>query len=770
MRSLCVLMIVCAASPALAAETPGGRLLARDGKRTVDVPLEHTQVRIRVDANLVDATVVQRFRNPYSHPIEAIYLFPLPTGAAVSDMAIRHGGRTIRGIIRRRDEARAVYERARKRGQLAALLDQQRPNLFTQSVANLAAGAAVEVELRYVDTLAQRDGGYELVFPMVAPPRYLPGAARDAAVQPPVLPAEVRSSHDIDVAVEVDAGVPIRGMTSPSHAVIDRRDPVAPARAAVRLHPRDSIPNRDFVLRWQVAGEQPQLALLAHRSGDTGQFLMVAQPPRIVADAEAAPREIVFVIDTSTSMAGAPLATAVALVRRVLAGLRPDDTYQIVRFSDAASALGPGPLAARPRNLEFTRTWLDQLRAGGGTEMTAGIAAALAVPHDPARLRIIAFLTDGYVGNEDQILRLVGERMGASRLFAFGLGSAVNRYLLEEMALAGRGAVQVVSPADDPAAAAARFAARIDRAVLTDVTIEWGGLRVFDVSPPAIPDLFVGEPLILSGRYGAPGVGQVTVRARRGGRPVSFVVPVILPARADRPAIGALWARRRIADVSRALIRRGDPALVDEITRLGLEHRLVTRYTSFVAVDEQATVSGPARRVVVPVEVPAAADRGIANVGAGGGGGYGTIGIGSSGTIGYGYGSASGSGSGYGGVALAGRAATRAAVAPRVVIGQSISVGGLDKNIIRRYVRQRINAIRYCYEKQLVREPDLAGTVTARFTIASTGVVSEASADGLGRPAVESCIAGVIRGIQFPISNGGGVVKVTYPFELRPEE
>jgi Ca-activated chloride channel family protein len=764
MRSLCVLVLVCAATVPAAASTAaetGGHMVTRDGKRTVEVPLEHTAVRVRVDGNLVDARVVQRFRNPYPHAIEAVYLFPLPTGAAVNAMTLRHGGRTIRGAIRERAQARAVYERARARGKTAALLEQQRPNLFTQSVAGLAPGAVVEVELRYVEPLVQRDGGYELVFPMVAPPRYLPGAARDRDVQPALLPPEVRSAHDIDLQVELDAGMPMRDLLSPSHQVRISAGATS-AAATVALHPLDTIPNRDFLLRWKVAGDRPQFAVLANRGGDdSGQFLLLAQPPAALADADAAPREIIFVIDTSTSMAGAPLRAATTLIRKVLAGLRPDDTYQIVRFSDSASALGPGPLAARPRNLSFTHGWLDQLRAGGGTEMTAGIAAALAVPHDPARLRIVAFLTDGYVGNEDQILKTVGEQLGASRLFAFGIGSAVNRYLLEEMALIGRGAVQVVTPSDDPAAAAATFAARIDRAALTDVTIDWGGLRVADVSPPAIPDLFVGEPLVLAGRYREPGVAQVTVRARSGGRPVQFVVPVVLPARAERPAIGAVWARRRIADFSRSLIRRKDAALVAEITRLGLEHQLVTAYTSFVAVDEQAQATGPQRRVVVPVEVPAAADRALATSK----GGFGSIGTGSYGTIGYGSGSGVSYGIGSGG---GGMYARRSAV-PQVRIGNAVVTSALDKNVIRRYVRMRLNAIRYCYERARLKEPTLAGTVTVHFAIDKTGMVVQARADGMKHPVVENCIADVVRRIRFPATDEG-LVQITYPFVLQPAE
>jgi len=756
--------LVSAAAPRQADQ---GQMVTREGKRTVDLPLEHTRVELKVSAHLVDATVVQRFHNPYDHPIEAVYLFPLPTGAAVSALAIHHGGHTVRGTIHRRDEATAIYRQARDRGQLAALLTEERPNLFTQAVANIAPGDRVEVELRYQESLALRDGAYQIVFPMVAPPRYLPGGAHDDAVQAPRLPPEVRSAHDIDVAVDLDAGVPLRALDSPSHAILVARDPAAPRRATVRLHPADTIPNRDFVLRYQVAGDDPEVAVLAHRAGaGPGSFLLVAQPPAAVADADAAPRELIFVIDTSSSMAGAPLATATALIRRVLGGLRPDDTFQIVRFADTAAALGPGPLAARPRNVQYSLDWLDHLRAGGGTEMTAGIAGALAVPHDPARLRIVAFLTDGYIGNEDQILALVGDKMGASRLFALGVGSAVNRYLLEEMARAGRGAVQVVTPGDDPAAAAARFAERIDRAALTDISIDWNGLAIADATPAAVPDLFAGEPLVIAGHYGAPGAATITVHARRAGRAVSFAVPVELPAAADHPAIAALWARRRIADLERALIRRPDPAAIAQITELGLSHGLVTRYTAFVAVDDQApAVTGRAQRVVVPVEVPAAAAQ-IAASG-GGGTGYGSIGVGSYGSVGYGSGSAAGYGYGGGG---GGMMAARAVAAPQVRIGNAVAVGGLDKQIVRRYVRARLPAIRYCYEKQLLVHPDLRGTVNAHFTIDATGAVTVATADGLGNTAVEECVARAVKTIRFPAATGGGIVRVTYPFLLEPEE
>src|SRR5689334_5840819 len=268
-----------------AATTTEGRLSTRDGKRVVDVPLEHTEVAIHATGHLAEVSVEQRFRNPYDKKIEAVYLFPLPTGAAVNDLAIEIGDRVIAGEIAKRDDAKATYVRARKAGFVAALLTQERPNLFTQNVANLEPGAVVTVKMKYLEPLVYADGGYEIVFPMVAPPRYLPSTSKQAAdadaVQPAVLPPETRSSHDINVTVDIDAGVAIRGVASSSHQIVQTPGATA-AQMKVTLAPGDTIPNKDFVLRYDVAGEQPQVAVMANRAdggGAPGAFFLTIQPP-----------------------------------------------------------------------------------------------------------------------------------------------------------------------------------------------------------------------------------------------------------------------------------------------------------------------------------------------------------------------------------------------------------------------------------------------------------------------------------------------------------
>jgi Ca-activated chloride channel family protein len=755
-----------------------GRLVTQRGGVRVDVPLQHTDVKITVDGFLAEATVTQRFKNPYPSKIEAVYLFPLPTGAAVSALQITSGDRVIEGIIQERRQATRTYEAARAQGQIAALLTQERPNLFTQSVANLEPNAAIDVTLHYVQRLSYDGGGYEVVFPMVAGPRYMPAAAAGkldpAAVQPAVLPAGVRSSHDIGLAVELDAGVPLGDIASSSHRIAIERVPGAPGRARVQIAPDDTIPNKDFILRYQVAGAAPAFGALAYRSdpGKDGSFVLVAQPPAAAAPAQIAPREIVFVLDTSSSMRGAPLAKAKEVIRAVLARLRPDDTFQIVRFDDRASALGASPIANKPRNVELTLAWLAALDAGGATEMTAGIAAALAVPHDPQRLRIVAFLTDGYVGDEDDVIRLIAERAGDARLFAFGVGTAVNRYLLEEVAVAGRGAAQFVRPDEPTAPVVAAFEQRIDAPVLTDVAIDWGGLAVSDVTPRALPDLFVGQPLAVSGHYARAGRATVTIRGRQAGRDVSFAVPVVLPERAGaHPAIATVWARERIAELSRRLVRKADPEIERQIIELSIASRVLTQLTAFVAVDRsRVTAGGTPVRVAVPVEVPDAvagiAAGGVYSVsgyGVGGGGtGWGTIGLGSYGTLGTG----SGTSVGHGYSVSAGRAAV---AIPTVTIGApTLAADEIGKPVIRRYVRRQLNQIRYCYDKRLISRPTLAGTLTVHFTIRDNGRVVAATADGLGDAEVEACVAGVIQAIEFPRSDGGGVVQINYPFELHP--
>jgi Ca-activated chloride channel family protein len=588
---------------------------------TREFPLKHTRVEADVSGFVSRTVVTQIFTNPYNETIEAVYVFPLPHDSAVTDFEMRMGERVIRGLIERREEARRRYEKAREEGKVSALLEEERPNIFTQSVANILPGNDIEITLTYVETLEYEHGVYEFVFPMVVGPRYMPLPGQDDVVPaggeriltsvpdadritPPYLPPTVRSGHDIELALTLDAGVPIRELESPSHAVSVAR--LGARQAKVQLSPLDTVPNKDFVFRYRVDGAEPEAGVLAHRDGRDGYVTVVVQPKADFRAPEITPKEMIFVVDCSGSMEGEPIAAAKGLVRHALANLNPGDTFQIIQFSMQASEFSPAPIEGTPANVRRGLSYIDQLAGEGGTEMIAGIRAALDTPDDPSRLRIVLFLTDGYVGNDPEILAAVRSRLRNARLFSLGVGSSVNRFLLDRMAEEGRGEVQYVLPHADAKKEIEKFYERIRSPYLTNVEFSWTGIRAEDVYPARVPDLFVGKPLIVHARCTQGTDGFLEVRGRLGGKPWTERVKVEMPkGSGGNPALASLWARAKISDLEREQVTGERPEIVEEITNLALAHRLVTRYTSFVAVEETIVVSKGRPSVVrVPLEMP----------------------------------------------------------------------------------------------------------------------------------------------------------------------
>ncbi|MBI2875509.1 MAG: VWA domain-containing protein [Candidatus Tectomicrobia bacterium] len=594
-----------------------------DGRRQ-DFPLKHTAVTVEIAGFLARVQVTQQFENPYPDKIEAVYTCPLPQRAAVDDMTLRVGDRVVRGKIQRREEAQAIYQAARAKGHVAGLLDQERPNIFTQSVANILPGERVTVSIRYVETLQYEDGSYELVFPMVVGPRYIPGRptgrqgggwAEDtdqipdaSRITPPVTPPGTRAGHDLSLEVRLEAGLPIESLRSPSHEI--RVERPAASQAVVRLKAQTVIPNQDFILRYDVAGRQIEDAVLTHRNGQEGFFMLLLQPPDRVTPEEVTPKELVFVVDTSGSMSGFPIEKAKETMRLALDGLYPQDTFNLITFSGDTRVLFPEPVPATPENLRKAQAFLASQSGGGGTEMMQAIRTALDPSDAQDHLRIVCFMTDGYVGNDFAILEEIRRHPNA-RVFAFGIGSSVNRFLLDGMAEHGRGEVEYVGLNDDGSAAARRFHERVRNPLLTDLSVDWGGLPVKEVYPKRLPDLFSAKPVVLTGRYTAAGRGIVRLRGRLAGRAVTREIHLNLPAVEPKHGVLAtLWARTRVADIMSQDfdgMQQGNPRteVREAITRLGLDHRLVTQFTSFVAVEEMMITEGGApRRVEVPVEMP----------------------------------------------------------------------------------------------------------------------------------------------------------------------
>jgi Ca-activated chloride channel family protein len=614
----------------VAAETQGNlQVLDANGKPKGKCPLKRTDVKAEISGFLSRVTLTQEFDNPFKEKIEAVYVFPLPQNAAVDDMTMVVGDRTVRGKILRREVAQAVYEAAKTGGQVASLLDQERPNIFTQSVANILPGEKITITISYVETLKYEDGAYEFVFPMVVGPRYIPGAATgqkvsgfsadtdrvpDASrITPNPVAEGMRAGNDVSLDIIVDAGLPIDGINAKTHEIELER--LNAHSAHIRLKDRATIPNKDFILKFDVAGKNIQDALLTHRSGKGGYFTMILQPPERVTAADVTPKELVFVLDTSGSMSGFPIEKAKETMRLALDGLYPADTFNLITFAGDTRILFPAPVPATPANLEKAQSFLSGTSGSGGTEMMTAIRAALDPTDSQDHVRIVCFMTDGYVGNDMEIISEVQKHPNA-RVFGFGIGSSVNRFLLDKMSEQGRGEVEYVGLNDDGSAAARRFHERVRNPLLTDISVDWNGLPVSDVYPQRIPDLFGAKPVVLTGRYTAAGNGVIRLKGKMSGREFVREIALAFPeSELQHNVLTSLWARSRIDDLMGQDYAGGQqgtmkPELKETITNLGLEYRLMTQFTSFVAVEEMiVTDGGQPRRIDVPVEVTEGVNR-----------------------------------------------------------------------------------------------------------------------------------------------------------------
>ncbi len=622
--SVLALALACSlAAPLQVASTvytdPGEVPQLRVASDKTPLPLEHTAVVANITGFVARVEVKQIYSNPSKNPLEAIYVFPLPENSAVDDMRIRIGDREIRAEIKKRQEARDTYENAKQQGHTAALLEQERPNVFTQSVANIAPGMKIEVVVSYVQTLTYDAGTYEMVFPMVVGPRYQGHTPDIARISPPYFGEGERNGHDISMNVTVRPGFPVLSYDVPTHETVSEKLVDGGLRLTLAAH--DKLPNRDFVLHYQVAGTLPQAALLTHGNGEDGEFALILQPAKMDVDKLVGKREIIFVVDVSGSMHGVPLAMCKDAMREALRKLRPVDTFNVLVFASRTGQAFKQPIPANDTNVLEGMKFIDGLTAGGGTEMADAVDAALRPSVEPDRHRYVFFLTDGYVGNEQQILdktaTLVAKQKATkarARVFGFGVGSSVNRFLLDGFAKAGEGATVYSTTREDPTLAVNTFFRLIDAPVMENLQIDWGDAKVTEVYPTRLPDLFASRPTVIHGRFSGKANTTITVRGEAQGQLMEMTAKAAMsPTAANgNEALGSLWARSKVEALERELWSGNDQKVVDKITEVGLRHRLVTAYTSFVAVDTSAKVNGKLQTVEQPVHAPEGVDLSMA--------------------------------------------------------------------------------------------------------------------------------------------------------------
>lgn len=569
-----------------------------------------TEIAYRVTGVIARGSVRQTFRNPANECVDALYVFPLPESAAVDRYRLRAGIRTVEGEIKEKAEARRIFEEARAEGRRASLAEQHRPNLFSVSLSNLGAGETIEVELEFQQTVRWADGSFELRLPLVAPTRYSPAAASERATGVPDPPVDARGRRNpVSISVDLLAGLPVSEIGSDSHEVTITE--VGPAgddargsggdRFEIRLA-SDTVPaDRDFVLSWRPRlGGEPQSVRYTERLGDESYSLLMLFPPSGGVTGAILPREAIFVVDTSGSMEGESLRQARLALEHALRSLRPGDLFDVIEFNSSASRLFGALQPADEANVARAVDWVRALRSTGGTEMLPALREALETESiNPSAVRQVVFVTDGQVSNEDELYEYVGRSLGATRLFTVGIGSAPNGHLMSSLARAGRGVYTFIGDTALVGERMTELFRKLDAPVLNDLVLAIDD-PLAEYWPSTLPDLYAGEPLVVAVRSqrSSPRI-QI---AGRGAAESWLATPTAVEA-PERSGIAKLWARRKIETLSDRIALGADEAEIrPQIVELGLGHGLVTRYTSFVAVDRLSPAIGGAG--CIPETIP----------------------------------------------------------------------------------------------------------------------------------------------------------------------
>ncbi len=581
----------------------------KGGDSTLDqLPLKSTSAKVAIAGVIADIQVTQVYRNTGTKTIEAIYVFPGSTRSAVYGMTMTIGERVLKAQIKERGQARADYEQAKAQGRSASLLEQHRPNVFQMNVANILPGDEIRVELSYTELLVPTEGTYAFVYPTVVGPRYAGRAGTESStgerwVANPYTHAGQKPATTFDLEVKLSAGLPIQRMSCDTHKTAIAYD--GRAEATLKLDPSEAQGgNRDVIVKYQLAGSAVQSGLLLDQGRAENTFLLMAQPPKRVTPKDLPPREFVFIMDISGSQMGFPIEVSKVLMKEMIQGLRPQDLFNVMVFEGSSALWSPASQHATPENAAQALAFVRSQNGGGGTELGAAMRKALGLPRVPGISRTFVVSTDGFISADGQVFDIIRRNLGSANLFTFGIGSSVNRHLIEGMAHAGQGEAFVITKPEQAAAEAERFRAYVSSPVLTNLKLTTNGFQVQDLEPIQLPDVMADRPVICLGKWKGEARGTVTLSGISGAGPWSQTFEVGKVKDRNHGALRQLWARQRIQMLSDYDQFGQDPDRKAEVTRLGLAYHLLTAYTSFIAVDTQVRHTGGSTTVTQPLPLP----------------------------------------------------------------------------------------------------------------------------------------------------------------------
>ncbi len=584
---------------------------------TDQLPLKSTSASVNVVGVIADVTVSQKYVNTGKNNLEAIYTFPLSTRAAVYAMKMTIGKRVIHAKISEKEKARKDYNTAKSQGKRVSLLEQNRPNVFTMNVANIAVNDTIVVDLKYTELLVPENGVYSFVYPTVVGPRYSNKTASAAGpdgqfVNSPYTKKGVEPTYKFGFKMKINSAIPIQDVTCTTHKM-DVKYPDLNS-ATVKLDKSETNGgNRDVILNYSLQGNKIESGVMLYEHGDESFFLIMAQPPKKVLTEEIPPREYIFIMDVSGSMDGFPIGISKKLLRNLIMNLRPTDKFNVVLFAGTAGLLSEKSIDATPENVERAIKMVENQHGSGGTELLTALKKAYAIPRSSENdSRSFVLLSDGYVDVEKESFEMVRNHKDNSNFFCFGIGTSVNRFLMEGLAFMGDGEPIIV---DNPTIAdtqAEKFRSYVSTPVLTNIKASYGSMEMYDIEPASTPDMMAERPIIIFGKYKGKPTGSITLSGETGsGRYEKSFDLSGMKANPAFSAIRYLWARERIkvldyykGNGSEYRFSDVDNILKNEITQLGLKYGLMTAYTSFIAIDENFRVDKDKKLVTVKQPLP----------------------------------------------------------------------------------------------------------------------------------------------------------------------